>query len=548
VNRSASFFRRHAGLLAAFGAAAAAVIGFYLLILWETGGRFIYTLDDAYIHLAIAKHIVQNGVWGVTPYGFSSSSSSILWPLLLAGVFRLAGIVEILPLLINILVTAIFIGVLYHEWISSGRTPKGAFLLLIGWMLLFPLGPIFFNGMETMLQSLAVVMFAAAAVRYLAKQTSDGWILLGALAGFATLVRYEACFAAAAVVFLLLLRRRWKAAVWVGICAAAPVVIYGIFSVSQGWFFVPNSLLIKYGGVPLSSPAAIWNLLARPFLPVADIDVHRLPLWQLLAVAALVLLLLRARAEKNLALWDARVLPVAVFLLVAVMHSLLITAEIFYRYGAYLNALGLWAIGCLGLPAVDWQALRRNSANVVMGAAAAGLVGIPMVYLATAAIWKTPVAARNIWQQQYQMGSFLKEYYPQGRVAANDIGAIDYLADLHLTDLIGLADREVLVTRMRGDWVRDMPGSLATAVSADGARIAVIYDGWFNYNPKTGAAVPAQWVRVASWTIPGNVVCGGATVTWYAIVPEEAAGLRSALEQFQARLPEAVTVQYFPLP
>jgi hypothetical protein len=547
VNRTFSA-RRNAYLLAALGAAVAAAAVFFLLILRETGGRFIYNLDDAYIHLAIAKHIVQRGVWGVTPYEFSSSSSSILWPLLLSGAFRVIGIAETLPLWINAAVTALLIVVLYREWVSAGRSPAGAFGLLLLWLLVLPFGPIFFNGMETMLQVLSVVLFAGAAVRYLAAPHAKGWLPLCLLAAFAAAARYEGCFAVAAVCLLLVLRGRWKAALPVAAGAAVPVVIFGAYSLGQGWGFFPNSLLIKYGGVPLSSPMAIWNLLARPFLAVSDIDVHRLPVWQILAMIVLVQILLRARAGKTDGPWNARVLPAALFLTVAGLHSLLITAEMFFRYGAYLNALGIWAIGCIGLPAPDWTGLRRKGAALAAGGAAAALAVLPVAALSFQAVWKTPVASRNIWQQQYQMGTFLQEYYPQGRVAANDIGAIDYLADLHLTDLIGLADRDVLVTRLRGDWVRDMAGALDAAVTADGARIAVIYDTWFNYDPQRGAAVPGGWVRIADWTIPGNVVCGGATVTWYAVAPEEAPFLRSALERFAARLPAAVTVRYYPSP
>ncbi|MFX1392811.1 MAG: hypothetical protein ACFFAH_04470, partial [Promethearchaeota archaeon] len=42
-------------------------------------GNLVYSLDDAYIHMAIAKHFSQKGVWGITDKEFSSTSSSILY-------------------------------------------------------------------------------------------------------------------------------------------------------------------------------------------------------------------------------------------------------------------------------------------------------------------------------------------------------------------------------------------------------------------------------------------------------------------------------------
>ena len=33
-------------------------------------GHLIYILDDVYIHMAIAKNFVQEGVWGINSSGF----------------------------------------------------------------------------------------------------------------------------------------------------------------------------------------------------------------------------------------------------------------------------------------------------------------------------------------------------------------------------------------------------------------------------------------------------------------------------------------------
>jgi hypothetical protein len=549
MNRVHFFFRRNPFLLAALAIGGAAAFVYFLLILRQTGGHFIYNLDDAYIHLAIAKHIVRDGIFGVTPFAFSSSSSSILWPLLLAGVIKLLGNREILPLLINLAVAGILIAVLYGEWAGGGKNPRWAFGMLLGWMVFLPFGPILFNGMETMLQALTAVAFSAAAVRFLSEDGKVRLLSLCLLAALCAAVRYEGCFIAAAVCLLAALRGRWKAAALIGLSGALPVVLYGAFSMSQGWSFLPNSLLIKHSGVVWTNPVSLWNMAVRPFQPVTDIDLVHLPVWQSLAAMMLVILLVRARANGRISFWDARILPVVLFLLIATMHSMWITVEMFYRYQAYLNTLGIWAIGCLGAPAVDWKGLRRNAAAAAAGISASVLMAIPLGVLGFQALWKTPVASRNIWQQQYQMGLFLNEYYPRAVVAANDIGAIDYLADLHLVDLFGLASREVLRAKLAGEWQHNLAGALDRLTMAEGARIAVIYDTWFGYDPGTGkASVPTGWVRIADWNIPGNVVCGGATVTWYALLPEEAGPLRSALDAFSEKLPNGVVVQFYGSP
>ena len=53
------------------------------IILILNSGHFTYIVDDSYIHLALAENILR-GHYGVNLSEYSSPSSSILWPFLLA--------------------------------------------------------------------------------------------------------------------------------------------------------------------------------------------------------------------------------------------------------------------------------------------------------------------------------------------------------------------------------------------------------------------------------------------------------------------------------
>src|SRR5262245_23019430 len=64
-------------------------------------GHVVYTLDDAYIHLSLAENIAQ-GHYGINGNEFSSPSSSIVWPYLLAPFAgRASGAYA--PLVLNVL-------------------------------------------------------------------------------------------------------------------------------------------------------------------------------------------------------------------------------------------------------------------------------------------------------------------------------------------------------------------------------------------------------------------------------------------------------------
>ena len=62
----------------------------------------MYALDDAYIHMAVARSLARHGVWGVTPYAFTSSTSSLAWPLLLALADLVVGVRAATPLVLNL--------------------------------------------------------------------------------------------------------------------------------------------------------------------------------------------------------------------------------------------------------------------------------------------------------------------------------------------------------------------------------------------------------------------------------------------------------------
>src|SRR5271155_3773532 len=108
-----------------------------ILVLWlvsidKNDGLLIYPLDDTYIHMEIAKNVVAHHVWGVTPYGFSWSTSSPLWTAVLAAAYWLFGVRVGTPLVLNaILATATCVFAWFVFSRRSGLAPRQLLLALL---------------------------------------------------------------------------------------------------------------------------------------------------------------------------------------------------------------------------------------------------------------------------------------------------------------------------------------------------------------------------------------------------------------------------------
>lgn len=97
-------------------------------------------------------------------------------------------------------------------------------------------------------------------------------------------------------------------------------------------------------------------------------------------------------------------------------------------------------------------------------------------------------------------------------------------------DLAGLGTREMLALR---DPRLDRTSAISELAVLKGARIGIFYESWLK-------KVPPSWQRVETWTVPNPHVLGGATVSFFAVNPEEAEHLRQSLTQFRTLLPAEV--------
>lgn len=461
------------------------------LLIWQSFlfcESFVYSLDDPYIHLSLARQIAH-GHYGINPGEFAAPSSSILWPFLLAP-FTWLPHADYVPLVINCACLTITVWWL-HRWFETWISPVAALVITIAVALCTNLYGLVMNGMEHSLQVMLVVIVGLSVVRQ-----RFGWPFWVAVIVL-PLVRYEGLAISLPVLAWLFLQSGRRVASFAAGTAIALIVgAFSLFLYSHGVGFLPSSVLSKSGvhfTEEVRSLRGILSSVKRQFFYTA-------------AAGLATLLYLRERK-----VFDALLLVAAP----TILHLLFGQAGWFGRYHVYFAVwigilfLDVWLRSEFsGIPAL-------NIVLVAVGAYAS------MEFAGTTLV--TNAATRNISDQQLQMALMVRDLGEP--VAVNDLGLVSYYARNYVLDLAGLASFDALQARSAnksGDWMTDL-------MARHHVEHAIIYDNWFPERPK-------DWIRVATLTEPlPSYVAGNVQVAFYSTNPEAAARLRKIVEAYRAR-------------
>jgi hypothetical protein len=363
----------------------------------------------------------------------------------------------------------------------------------------------------------------------------------------ASLSRYEGLLAVGVIGLALLVRKRWRLATLMGACALLPHVVLGLISVRQGWFWLPNPVMLK-GNLP---PEGARPLVASFLNHVAEsVTGSGLRVVHLTGVALLFALYRFSEGKRG---YDPLQWTAGIFGATAFLHLVFARAGWFYRYEAYLVVLGLVTIA----PTL-FEFLRHFPRNLRLGPGEiAGLAALALLAATGHLFWDagyralrvTPLTTHNIYDCNYQVGEFVSRYYSGAPLAVNDIGAVSYIADFHLTDFHGLADMAVARALLQGTFNSQAMDEIARW---RGARVAIVDD---NYLASYGGT-PRQWLLAGRWHFGRRVTLAYPAISFYALDPEARARLVANLRDFSPRLPPDVeqlgpyreTANIFPAP
>ncbi len=526
-----------------------AIALFLGLLAWEVGrslqlngGHLVYPIDDAYTQMTMARTLAEGATYGLRPGVPATASSSPLWVLLLAAVFRVVHASRgAAPLALNTLAGLLLLAGM-DRWFGLNQLGPGLrATILAAAVLVIPLPSLAFGGLEHTAHAWLTVVFGVYAARSIAagRTPLSSDLALAAVAAVLCGIRFEGAFLVAAAAVGFVSRRRWRSAACAVAGGALPIVAHGLYSWSIGWAFVPTSLLLNGRYPDLST----WRGWIGTFGETTIGSLWRAPAILVLTLANAGLVLERVRTPAGRP--EAREVLPWLFLGTVLLHGQFAKfGDTFSRYDACLMALGIAAVG----PALAaWLARARAAlaaASVGRRAVAAVLCLVaswPLGYRAVEALRHAPAFSNETWRQQAQMAAFCRGFLAGRVVAVNDIGLVSYAGNVPVFDLWGLGNIDV--ARAHAALGRDLtPEVIDRLTRAANADVAMIYDSWYD----APAGIPAAWVRVASWTVDDSTYEADPTVSFYAVKPELAPWLTEALHRFTPSLPNGVTVDWPP--
>jgi hypothetical protein len=477
-----------------------------LFQVWEwthTGGQPGAPLDDVYIHFQFARNLATGHGLAFNPGQPTPGSTSPLWAFLLAGIYRLSGALFFPARLISastFLLTAMAAYALAWRLLND----RGAALLtgiltaLSGRMAWAGL-----SGMETTFFALVSIL---SILRHDAERRGNLPALgSAALFGLASLLRPEGY-----LLFAFALLDRWlglwlqrqKAGPWhrwlameagaVGLYLAL-VAPYAVFSHATTGYWLPNTFRVVSGNVSYSPLR-----YGREYLALVFRD-H--PLLMILLPVGLVALVTRRRGPWSLTLLWAVGLPlVSAWLTPRLRHH--------GRYTMPLIPLHI-LIGVAGLAVLIawWQKRTRRDTFVRRGWA--GLALLTTAVSVSVAIWWADQFAwnvNNIEDMQVALGHWAAEHTaPNAILALNDIGAIGYLSQRRVVDVVGLVSPEA-IDALRGKspgWEQDV--ALCRFLSDHDPDYAILFPNWYpELTRNRQVLTPVHAVRLVRNTIAGG--------------------------------------------
>jgi hypothetical protein len=469
-------------------------------------GVFTYTLDDPYIHLALAQNI-SHGHYGINTQDYSSPASSILWPIVLSP-FAALPFYTLIPLLINMALSlaayCVVVNILKNEApnISNLRLTLTSLLLII----VFNTIGLTMNGMEHVLHMLCSLLILYGLINTEQNNATPTWLY--AIIILNPLVRPEGMALSFLAIAYLTWRNRNFAVLSAGLAIVGLLAAYSYYLHSLGLDAVPSSVQVKSEAI--KSGSAVGNKLDVILTNI----IH--PGGVVVLIGTVLMAIVAVRRQHPL--WRIS----GIVALCGIAHILFGRMGWFARYEAYLNAM-LY----LMVTITYWRGLANLwNTRPWLQRPAFVFCAIILSFVYVQCTLVSPMAAHNIYQQHYQLYRFAQNYYPHN-VAVNDIGYISLDNPHYVLDLYGLAYKKAYQARIQNTdarWMNQM-------VAEKNIKLTMLHDRWFK-------TVPENWIKLGRLTFDGiKLTPIDRNISFYATSAASVYELNQILEQYAKSLP-----------
>jgi uncharacterized protein YhhL (DUF1145 family) len=486
-----------------------------IILVWNNG-RFVFSLDDPYIHMALARRIM-GGTYGINVGEFAAPSSSVLWPFLLVP-FMALPFADEAPLLINILLAVATLLVYARIVITAVQPGENQSQQIFSALLILMLIPgtnlfgLAFTGMEHSLQLFLTSLLIWGLILESRTGRAPWWFLVVIVAG--PLIRYENLGLTLPTLLYLVIRGHWKRAVLAAVVLALLLGGFSLFLDQYGRSPLPNPILAKSMLGSLVNAAKV--LPGRVYYVLSDIQ------GALLALAFGLLLFVflssrRTTAERLL----AGVVAVGIG-----FHLVAGGFDGYHRYELYI-----WTAAGLMLLYLYRHGLRWLSSSEPIYKSAFILLffGVIINREYASVLVTNALASSNIYEQQYQMHRFATEFYA-APVAVVDLGWVAYKNDNYVLDLYGLGSTqaaEAFNSTQDPEWMNEL-------AAEHSVKVAMIYDFRFSELPQNWQRIGVLHLGHRKWSVASD------EVSFYALDDETATEIWPLLSDFQMSLPPGV--------
>lgn len=493
------------------------VLAEIIIILILNSGLMVYTLDDAYIHLALGENIIR-GHYGVNLQEYSAPSSSILWAFILA---PFAGIdFELyIPLIINVCSA---VGTLFLFWLiiksifsklsEDQKIYKIALLFFILLIIATNSIVLIFTGMEHSFQVFLTVLIIWGLINFIQKGQLSKWLIFAII--LAPLIRYENLVLSFAALFFLFLYGYKKQALFSFILIIITIGGFSTFLLKLGLNPLPTSVYGK--SKIISGDGSLYPLLQNLRTNIYS------PRCTLLIICMFFLsfTILSHKKEKEERLF-------AVCIAVSILLHIIVG-----KPGRYI--FYIWTASVLSILFLhrEWLIRIITKNNLLKTVLVFSIIVAFISYKYIYGIFTVPIASNNIYEQQYQMHRFAVEYYKKS-VAVNDLGYVSYKNDYYVMDLVGLASLEALNhrrTNNKSDWID-------TISKKHNVEFAMVYDSWMR-------GIPQNWYKIADLYLGKMKISPSENiVSFYILSDNIKEKVILLLERFQHTLPQDVKLK-----